>query len=172
MARAKLDLRTFQQELADRLASKTAAQVESSRLGLATGGEQWLIRLADVGEVIAVPPLASVPHTQPWFLGVANVRGNLCSVIDFAGFLGRDATVLAAQNRLVLFGARAGDLRAGLVVQSVLGLRNVGALAPAPAAAGAPVWHDQRWVDADGGVWQEIDLVRLARDPAFLRVGA
>jgi len=45
----KLDLRTFQQELASRLATKTAAQVESSRLGLASGGERWLVRLADAG---------------------------------------------------------------------------------------------------------------------------
>ena len=56
MARAaKLDLRTFQQELASRLATKTAAQVESSRLGLSSGGERWLIRLADAGEVVTVP---------------------------------------------------------------------------------------------------------------------
>jgi twitching motility protein PilI len=103
---------------------------------------------------------------------VANIRGNLYSVVDLAGFLGREATVLAPQNRLVLFGARAGDLRAGFVVQSVLGLRNVGALAPAPPCAGAPAWHGQRWVDADRGAWQEIDLTRLARDPAFLCVGA
>jgi twitching motility protein PilI len=172
MARAKLDLRAFQQELATRLVSKTVAQVESSRLGFASGGEQWLVRLADVGEVIAVPPLASVPHTQAWFLGVANIRGNLYSVVDLAGFLDREATVLAPQNRLVLFGARTGDLRAGFVVQSVLGLRNVGALAPAPPRVGAPAWHGQRWVDADHGAWQEIDLTRLARDPAFLCVGA
>ena len=43
MARpARIDLRSFQQELATRLASKTTAQVESSRLGLelraASGG--------------------------------------------------------------------------------------------------------------------------------------
>ena len=89
MARAaKLDLRQFQQELASRLASKTAAQVESSRLGLDCAGEQWLIRLADAGEVIAVPPVAGVPMTKPWFLGVANLRGNLYSVVDLAGFLG------------------------------------------------------------------------------------
>jgi twitching motility protein PilI len=171
MARAKLDLRVFQQELSNRLATKTVAQVESSRLGLACGGEQWLIRLADVGEVIAVPALASVPHTRPWFLGVANVRGNLCSVIDLAGFLGRDATVLTPQNRLVLFGEHASELKAGFVVQGVLGLRNVAALAPAPPSASAHAWYGQRWVDGDGGVWQEIDLALLARDPLFLHVG-
>ncbi len=175
MARAaKLDLRSFQQELASRLANKTVAQVESSRLGLATGGEQWLIRLADAGEVITVPPVAAVPLTQPWFLGVANIRGNLYTVIDFGGFLGRDAgaaTGTLGQSRLVLFGPRVGELRAGLVVQRVLGLRNLAELAPAAPPDGAPEWYGQRWMDADGGAWQEIDLARLAQDNKFLRVG-
>ena len=174
MARAgKLDLRSFQQELASRLSSKTAAQVESSRLGLSCGGEQWLIRLADAGEVIAVPPIAAVPMTKPWFVGVANIRGNLYSVIDFAGFLGRDAAAPAAggQARLVLFGPRVGELRAGIVVQRVLGLRNLAELAPAAAPVGAPGWYGRRWIDATGGGWQEIDLSQLARDAAFLQVG-
>lgn len=171
---ARLDLRSFQQELASRLASKTAAQVASSRLGLSCAGEQWLIRLADAGEVITVPPVAGVPLTQPWFLGVANIRGNLHTVIDFTRFLGRDANVphgAGGQNRLVVFGPRTGDLKAGIVVERVLGLRNLAELAPASPPADPPAWYGQRWMDADGGAWQEIDLTRLARDPAFLRVG-
>ena len=84
---ARLDLRSFQQELATRLAAKTAAQVESSRLGFSCGDERWLIRLSDAGEVIAVPPIVPVPLTKPWFLGLANIRGNLFSVIDFPQFL-------------------------------------------------------------------------------------
>ena len=89
MARAgKLNLRAFQQELATRLAAKTTQQVEQSRLGIACAGERWLIRLADAGEVIAVPQMATVPLTKPWYLGVSNIRGNLYGVIDFAGFLG------------------------------------------------------------------------------------
>jgi twitching motility protein PilI len=172
MARAKLDLRAFQQELASRLASKTAAQVESSRLGLGCGGEQWLIRLADAGEVITVPPVVQVPMTKPWFTGIANIRGNLYSVIDFAGFLGRgNVTPGGVQSRLLLFGPRAGELNVGIVVQRVLGLRNLAELAPAAPAAGAPDWYAQRWMDADGHAWQEIDLARLAREPAFLQVG-
>jgi twitching motility protein PilI len=172
MARtAKLDLRSFQKELATRLASKTAAQVESSRLGLDCGGEQWLIRLADAGEVIAMPPVATVPLTKRWFLGVANIRGNLYSVVDFAGYLGRTAGA-GALSRLVLFGPRAGDFKAGLVVQRVVGLRNLAEFAPAAPPATAPAWYGQRWMDAEGGTWQEIDLARLAQDPAFLQVGA
>ncbi len=175
MARAaKLDLRRFQQDLAIRLASKTAAQVESSRLGLACAGEQWLIRLADAGEVIALPPYAVVPLTKRWFLGVANLRGNLYSVIDLAGFLGRDTATphgTGGQARMVVFGPRTGDLKAGVVVQRVLGLRNLSELAPAAPPADAPGWYGQRWMDADGGAWQEIDLAKLAADPVFLQAG-
>jgi|SRR5689334_10998006 len=175
MARAaKLDLRAFQQELATRLAAKTAAQVEQSRLGFACAGEQWLIRLADAGEVIAVPQTASVPLTKPWYVGIANIRGNLYGVIDFAGFLGHSlepVTAGASQTRLVLFGPRVGELRAGLIVHRVLGLRNLGQLAGSEPLPGAPAWHGARWTESNGTVWQEIDLARLARDSAFLQVG-
>ena len=171
---AKLDLRVFQQELATRLASKTAAQVESSRLGLSCAGENWLIRLADASEVIAVPQIASVPLTRAWFMGVANIRGNLYTVVDFSRFMGRDPIVkegAGAQARLVVFGPRAGDLRAGIVVQRVLGLRNVAELAPIAAQDQPLPWYGQRWMDASGVAWQEIDLARLAQDPAFLQAG-
>lgn len=172
MARtAKLDLRTFQQELASRLATKTAAQVESSRLGLASGGERWLVRLADAGEVTTVPTVVPVPLTRSWYLGVANIRGNLFSVIDFSAFLGRDSGLGGGQTRLVLFGPRAGEMNAGIVVQHVLGLRNIVELAPAAPPHDAPAWYAQRWMDGDGNAWQEIDLAKLANDSAFLQVG-
>ena len=171
---ARIDLQSFQQELATRLASKTAAQVESSRLGLACGGERWLIRLSDAAEVVAVPTLARVPLTQSWFLGLANIRGNLFSVVDFAGFIGRETVIphgTGGESRLIVFGARAGDLKAGIVVQSVLGLRNLAELVPTAPEPDAPAWYGQRWFDADGGAWQEIEVARLVEDPAFLRVG-
>ena len=175
MARAgKIDLRVFQQELATRLALKTTAEVESSRLGLASAGQQWLIRLAEAGEVIALPQLVGVPLTKPWFLGLANVRGNLYSVVDFAGFLGLEATAPHAAGgagRLVLFGPRVGELRVGIMVPRVLGLRNLAELAPGGPPAASRPWYGQRWIDASGGEWQEIDLVLLAQDPDFLQVG-
>jgi twitching motility protein PilI len=134
---------------------------------------QWLIRLADAGEVIALPSVASVPRTKPWYLGIANIRGNLYGVIDFAGFLGHPLETVAAgsQARLVLFGPRTGELRAGLVVNRVLGLRNLAELSHEEPPSSAPAWYGARWTDASGAVWQEIDLARLAQDAAFLQVG-
>ena len=175
MARAgKLNLRAFQQELATRLAAKTTAQVEQSRLGLSCGGSQWLIRLADAGEVIAVPTVATVPLTRSWYLGIANIRGNLYSIIDFGGFLGQEVEPSVpgtAPARLVLFGPRVGELRAGLVVERVLGLRNLVELVRGDSASDAPAWYGARWTDREGGLWQEIDLALLAQDPGFLQVG-
>jgi twitching motility protein PilI len=175
MARpARIDLQSFQQELANRLASKTAAQVESSRLGLACGGERFLIRLGDAAEVVAVPPIAAVPLTQPWFLGLANIRGNLYSVVDFAAFVGREAIIAhgtGGQSRLILFGSRAGDLRPGSSSRAFSACATSRSSRPrrrcpmrlhGTASAGST---------RDGGTWQEIELARLVVDPAFLRVG-
>lgn len=172
MARAaKLDLRTFQRELASRLASKTVAQVASSRLGLSCGGERWLIKLADAGEVMTMPLVVPVPLTRPWYLGVANIRGNLYSIVDFSRFLNRETSAGGGQARLVLFGPNAGEINAGIVVHRVLGLRNIAELAPAAPPQDAPSWYAQRWMDGDGHAWQEIDLARLAQEPGFLQVG-
>ena len=169
---ARLDLRSFQRELASRLASKTAAQVESSRLGVASANGMWLIRLPDAGEVIAVPPIVPVPLTKPWFLGLANIRGNLFSVIDFPQFLGFPPVVLGNLARLLLLSARTGEQHAGVVVQRVLGLRNLAQLTAVEDDTVQPAWHVRRWAEADGSTWREIDLGKLARDPPFLQVGA
>ncbi|HEX6793637.1 MAG TPA: chemotaxis protein CheW [Casimicrobiaceae bacterium] len=168
---ARLDLRSFQKELATRLASKTAAQVESSRLCIACGERRFLIRLGEAGEVIALPPIVPVPLTKAWFLGLANIRGNLYSVIDFAAFLGDPRIPLTSLSRLVLLSARGGE-SAGIVVERVLGLRNLAQFSPQDSDAAAPAWQVAAWRDADGVVFREIDLGMLARDQAFLQVGA
>ena len=167
---ARLDLRSFQKELASRLASKTAAQVESSRLGIACGERRWLIRLAEAGEVIAVPPAVPVPLTKPWFLGLANIRGNLYSVIDFPAFLGEGKVAGGSLARLILLSSRGGE-SVGIVVERVLGLRNLAQFNAEEIDDGVPSWQVAGWRDAEGVSWREIDLGLLARDPAFLQVG-
>src|SRR5690349_7974381 len=161
---ARLDLRSFQRELATRLASKTVAQVESSRLGIACGDRRFLIRLGEAGEVIALPPIVPVPLTKSWFLGLANIRGNLYSVIDFPAFLGDAKVVPGNLARLVLLSSRGGE-SAGIVVERVLGLRNLAQFTPDALDETAPPWQVARWRDADGVAWREIDLGMLARDP-------
>lgn len=168
---SRVNLRAFQQELTARLLAKTAAQVGAARLGLVSGGQTWLVRLSDAGEVLTVPPLVRVPLTQAWFLGLANIRGSLFSVVDFAGFLGKEPTPLGLSTRLLLFGQRFSELRAALLVQQVIGLRSLNEMQSEGRAADAPEWAGEAWRDAGGTVWKELDLARLAQNQRFLTVG-
>lgn len=165
---AHASLREYQLALSERLQNAAAGTRVPTKLGLRAGGEAWLVDLKEAGEVIPVPPISPVPLARPWFKGVANVRGNLYSVSDFAGLLGQPATPLSDHARLLLVADR---FRAGaaLLVESSLGLRNADDLKP--HAAEAP----QRWVrayyeDPDGKVWKELDVATLVLDEAFLEV--
>ena len=113
-----------------------------------------------------------VPLTKAWFLGLANIRGNLFSIIDFPAFLGDAPVCSGSLARLILLSTRGGGESAGLVVESVLGLRNLAQFEPAASDDSPPSWQLAVWRDGDGASWQEIDLGLLARDPAFLQVGA
>jgi hypothetical protein len=73
--------------------------------------------------------------------------------------------------RLILPAARGGSETAGIVVERVLGLRNLAQFTPLPPDGAAPAWQVARWQDAEARTWQEIDLALLAQDAAFLNVG-
>jgi twitching motility protein PilI len=167
----KINLRAFQQELSERLKHKTAAHVDSLRLALECGDVSWLVRLGDTGEVLPMPDPVPVPLTKSWFLGVANIRGGLYGMIDFGAFLTGNHTARGVGARLVLLGARFSDMRAGLVVNKVLGLRNLTDFTPAEAR-GSQTWAERTWRDKNGKEWRELDLARLAQDAEFLQIGA
>ena len=155
MARAaKLDLRAFQQELATRLAAKTSAQVEQSRLGLACAGAQWLIRLADAGEVIAVPTVATRADDATV---VSRHREHSRQSIRMHRFRRVSGPRRRARRRRArappgwcCSGRASANCAPGLVVHRVLGLRNLAELRQADAPAGAPAWYGSRWTDAAG----------------------
>lgn len=140
-----------------------------SRLAVQVGDRGFLLNLDDVSEVSPVGAITPVPLTQPWFLGVANVRGTLYAVTDFAVWLGLHITSDIAARRLILLGQRLGKVRAGLIVTRVVGLR----LLDEMRAGEAPLtrsWESAAWVDRDGTSWTEVDLERLASDAEFLQV--
>jgi twitching motility protein PilI len=164
---ARTSLRDYQRDLAERLRHAGVGRT-ASKLGLQAGGEAWLVDLSDAGEVLPVPPITPLPLTRPWFRGVVNIRGNLYSVVDFPGFLGRSPVALGEQARLLLLGERF-RVAAALLVDRSLGLRNPGQLEPTDAEPGP--WARARYVDADGRHWKELDIPELVQHPDFLAVG-
>jgi twitching motility protein PilI len=170
MAR-RTGLREFQLSVAERLRTAATRAALSSKLGFQVGGDNWFVALHQVSEVIPVPPTVGVPLTHSWFRGVANVRGNLYGVVDFAGFQGRDTISPGMERRVILVSDRIVG-GAGLLVSRMLGLRNPEQFVPAERPMDAPPWVGAVYTDAGGTRWLELDLPALARESRFLEVGA
>lgn len=166
-------LRELQSRLAERLQAARTQQRGKSWLAVDCAGYGFLFPLAEAGETFAqVPPLLPVPHTESWFLGVANLRGHLNGVVDLAGFLGLSPAAAAAREatRLVGFNAALG-LNCALRVDRLAGLRNAAELTIEAQDAGArPAFVGDRYRDAAGRLWQELSLAQLAADRSFLGI--
>ena len=169
-------LRALQNRLAQRLQEARSTARGRAWLAVECGGRGLLFPLHEAGEIFPLAPLAGVSHAQNWFLGVANLRGQLHGVIDLAAFLGISAAGSGRdQSMLVGFNASL-DINAALLVDRLAGLRGEDQLTPqvdaAPVSKASPVpsFAGARWCDAEGRVWQELSLARLVRHPAFLTI--
>ena len=165
----KGSLREFQAHLATRLAG-ASNQSAAGLLGVQSGADYWLLSLSDSGEISPLPPLTSVPLTKPWFVGVANIRGNLYSVTDLSAFQSKDATPQNTSSRLLLIGTRHGN-NAALLVTRTLGLKNPDDFTAAVADAADPVWGAVRYKDSQGGVWRKLSVRDLLADNDFMNIG-
>jgi twitching motility protein PilI len=164
-------LREFQLSVAERIRTAATRTALSSKLGFQVGAESWFVALNQVNEVIPVPPTVSVPLTHSWFRGLANIRGNLYSVLDFSAFKGGDPTSAGVERRVILISDRLVG-GAGLLVSRMLGLRNPEQFTAAVRPGDAPPWVAGVYTDAGGTRWLELDLPALVREQRFLEVGA
>ncbi|MBC7938673.1 MAG: chemotaxis protein CheW [Chitinophagaceae bacterium] len=169
-------LRALQSRLAERLQLARTESRSASWLAVECAGTGLLVPLAGAGEIFSVGSLLPVPHTQPWFLGVANLRGGLHGVVDLAAFLGlRPAGPVEGGRehaRLLALNPSLGS-HSAVLVDRLAGLRNAEQLTGEPDdGVPRPGFARQRWRDAEGRGWQEIDLPALARHEQFLGIAA
>lgn len=165
-------LREFQAQLVERMqAARSGAQQHVNQLGVLVGGSRWLLNLQEAGEIVPVGVITDVPLTHNWFLGLVNIRGNLVSVVDFAGFQGLATTPIEKECRIVSF-APGLSFNGGLLVSRVLGLRNIAEMEAQPAAGDddAP-WAGRRYADRESRIWTELKLSVIVQDKRFLHVG-
>lgn len=176
-------LRDLQSRLAARLQAARTEGVSVAWLAAEIGDSSYLFPLGQAGEIFGWAAVQKVPYTQDWFLGVANLRGGLFSVVDLEGLrAGGDAHLRRSGARRSDIGLAESSLLAfnpGLGVQSVLvidklsGLRGGDGFVQVRApSADAPAWYGQIYVDAMGAHWQEIDLQALAQDSSFLSISS
>ncbi|MBX9937090.1 MAG: chemotaxis protein CheW [Burkholderiaceae bacterium] len=169
-------LRDLQTRLATRLqAAKNEELSVSSWLAVESGGQPYLLPLGHAGEIFPWSALQMVPYTQKWFLGVANLRGNLFGVVDLAAFLGgtplRTEQTLSETSLLVFNAAL--EVNAALLVDRLAGLRSLDAfVSSTPPPDDAPAFLGHLYTDAQGTRWQELNLQQLSQHPPFLSISA
>ncbi|MFP4307244.1 MAG: chemotaxis protein CheW [Thermodesulfobacteriota bacterium] len=120
-----------------------------------------LVRAAEIGRHPRITPLPNLPG---WLLGVGNVRGDIVSMVDLAAFLGMDRPRSGRRRRFIVVRDR--DMRVGLVVDRILGIRTLEALGNSGDSR-EETWH--RFVAEErvlpDGVLHLIDLNSLLSDP-------
>lgn len=165
------NLREFQEAILLKLkdATQHGSAESTSRLGVVAGSKRFLVNLSEVKEVLPVPPYQQVPLTRPWFLGVANVRGNLYSISDLAQFMGMPPTVKSVNNRILLLGTET-TAQSALLIDSLIGLRSIDAMqAKKHAGDVAEFYSKQVYSDHDNNEWFELDIETLVQDKDFIQ---
>jgi len=168
----RLNLREFQQNLIDRLRVKDLSAARVDTLGVQIAGRNWLVDMVDISEVLPLPALTAVPFTRPWFRGVANVRGNLFSVVDMAAYehSGTAASTGSGQvsgdaNNRVLLVADRFAFNVALLVDRVLGLRD------ARTWSQSEVDGQIEYRDEQSASWRKLDVRGLLGQAEFLQIG-
>jgi twitching motility protein PilI len=165
-----ISLRDYQRGLSAQLADLQTLR-PASKLGILAGERRWLVDLIDTGEVIPVPAIATVPLTRAWYAGVANVRGNLYSVVDFSAFLGGAPAKRSDSSRLLLISDKY-QVACALLIDAVAGLRNPQLFVLTTGNAHNSPWAAAHYTDRDKLPWEELAVERLVQHPDFLDINA
>jgi len=164
-------LREFSMQLAEKLKAAKYTPSEPIRLALRIGALSYLLPMVSAGEIVALPVIAPVPWTKPWFRGLANVRGRLTGVVDLQHLAGR-GPLPAEQSQQLLVLAESHNVNTALLISRAFGLRNLNDLESLGRASDQPLsWEQTRFRDLDGAVLTELDLGALIRSEAFATIG-
>ena len=156
-------------------AAQSPREEDLSRLwtgvGFRMAGNEYIVRLNEVAEIISIPRYTKVPGAKSWVKGLANIRGTLLPIMDLHGFLGRKAPPALRRQRLLVINHQ--DIHCGVIVDEVLGLNH---------------YEDEDWVKEipvhdeamqpylQGGfysgekLWTVFSLKALAETPSFRQV--
>lgn len=172
-------LRDLQSRLAQRLQAARVQPVAASWLAFECEGQGFVVALEGAGELFSYAQPTALAHTQPWFLGVANLRGSLHGVVDFAAFLGLRAARVPAEGpqrdaSRVLALSAGGSTHCALLIDRLAGLRSPAQMRALDDVEGAarPAFALGAWADDAGHRWQQLDLAALVADEHFLAAAA
>ena len=166
---------SLQERLARRIKEAAAGNYKvSSWLAVEVGVFSYLIPLSHSSEIFPYTPIHQVPYTQPWFLGVANLRGELVGVTDIGVLMGQAPVQrteqMLQQVKMLTFNPVL-EINAALLVDRLIGLKRVDSFSRAqPRAEFSPPYLGTVYFDKMGKRWQELNLQVLAKTNEFLSI--
>jgi twitching motility protein PilI len=185
---SQLNLRQYQDSILARLDAALHSDTSKQKtfLGVVVGGINVLIDMRQIGEVLPMPEIYPAPNSQHWFLGSANVRGNLYAISDLGAFLQAQGQsgLLSQENkkselRIVLLQAEVSPHTA-LMIDRLIGLRglenlknisNANTKNQADEKPCSICFFDDEYEDEGGNLWRMLDCQALVNLKAFVHPG-
>ena len=147
-------------------------------VGFRVGRTRLAAGFDEVVEILPMPQVTAVPGSQPWMLGVANVRGNLLPIVDLKQFLEGERTVLHEGQRVLIVRQPGGDV--AVTIDELFGQRSFIDEQQLPAAetegselgTGRYAYFIDRTYRLGEDLWGIFSLQKLARTPEFRQAAA
>lgn len=166
-------MQTASRRSAPGLPEQARAAPQWTGLGFRLGDLQYVTPLSHVSEVLPLPAITPVPGTKRWVKGIANVRGNLYTIIDLPEFFGKEPVQTGDAARMLIMNIP--ELHAALVVNQVMGLRHFDKDKERQDISGfsdPSLAHARGAFLQDNVLWGVFDMHSLAESMEFRHVAA
>lgn len=106
-----------------------ARDVRDRHLLFQLAGSRFALPIRNVREVLRSVPITPLPGVPRWLSGVANIRGDIVTVVDLSSYLELQATETNLGS-LVVLNDETNDCQLAFVVHGVAGIRPIAAASP------------------------------------------
>ncbi len=97
--------------------------VSTAHVVFRLGSRTMAIPLAAVSEIARPPKVTRLPHVPAWVLGIANLRGDIVSMLDLEGFFSGKAGKSSHEQRMLALRPAGDEVRTAVLVDSVDGIQ-------------------------------------------------
>jgi len=146
---------------------------EWSGVTFSVGDSRLACDIERITEILPCPQSTPVPGAKAWIIGLANVRGELLTIVDLCWYLTGNRTPVTARTRLLATSLNKAPL--GLMIDEVFGQRHFldSDAVPAELSEDSPlsaIVSKQHNLGAES--WQELNLDQLFNSADFLHGAA
>jgi purine-binding chemotaxis protein CheW len=107
-------------QLAAEAASSEGPAAETEMLAFLLSGEEYVVAVGQVNEVLKMWSLTPVPNAPEHILGVSSLRGTMLTIIDLGKRLGLGPAAMNEKSRVVV--VTVNDEKVGFIVDRVTGV--------------------------------------------------